>query len=109
MPITNTLEVTRRLTQAGVPSPQAEALSELFESTAQDAVREMKTIVAQEGERIRTEVRAEIQAVRLDMQSQMKDLELRIAERLRFQMIWYVGTQIALIGAAAGIAKLLFG
>jgi len=91
MPITNTLEVSRRLTQAGVPTHQAEVLSELFESTAQDAVREMKAIVTQDGERTRSELRAEFQ------------------RDLRAQLIWYIASQIALIGAAAAILKTTMG
>ena len=57
MPITNTLDISRRLTQAGVPAAQAEVLSEVLEGTPQDAVREMRSIVTQEGERILAEIR----------------------------------------------------
>jgi F0F1-type ATP synthase membrane subunit b/b' len=132
MPITNTLDVSRRLTQAGVPAAQAEVLSELFEGTAQDAVREMKTIVTQEGERIRTELRGEMQALRTELrsemqalhtelrsemqvlrtelraefQTQLKELELRIAERLRSQMLWFFTMQTALLGIAVAVIKL---
>jgi DNA anti-recombination protein RmuC len=78
MPITNTLDVSRRLTQAGVPAAQAEVFSELFEGTAQDAVREMKAILMQEGERTRTELRAEMQAqgaeLRAELQAQGAEL-----------------------------------
>jgi len=92
MPLTNTLETSRRLTQAGVPAAQAEVLSELFESTAQDALRELKATVAQEGERTRAE---------------MKELELRIAERLRAQMLWFFGMLTGLLGLTIAILKFL--
>jgi ABC-type uncharacterized transport system ATPase component len=110
MPITNTLDVSRRLTQVGVPAAQAEVLSELFEGTAQDAVREMKAIVAQEGERTRTELRAEMQALRNELraefQTELKELELRVAERLRSQMLWFFTVQTALLGIAVAVIKL---
>lgn len=96
MPITNTLDVSRRLTQAGVPTAQAEVFSDLFENTAQDAVREMKIIVGQEGERIRAEFRADLQSLRVEFR-----------EELRKQMMWFFAVQLALFGAAAALLKFL--
>jgi hypothetical protein len=112
MPITNTLDISRRLTQAGVPTQQAEVFSELFEATAQDAVREMKAIVVQEAERTRAELRAEFRAAMADQRTEFRtalgDQRTEFQRDLRTQMIWYVATQVALIGAAAAILKLLF-
>lgn len=100
MPITNTLEVSRRLTQAGFPGPQAEVLSDLLEGTAQDAVREIKIVVAQEGERIRAELRAEMRALAAENRAEFR-------EELRKQMLWFFAMQAVLIGAAVALFKLL--
>jgi hypothetical protein len=88
MPITNTLDVSRRLIQAGVPAPQAEVFSDLFEGTAQDPVRDMRVIVTQEGERTRAEIRAELR------------------DELRKQMLWFFTVQTALLGLAVAVIKL---
>jgi hypothetical protein len=88
MPITNTLETARRLESLGFPHQQAQGLSDLFEGTAQDAVRDLKAIVMQEGERTRAELRAEFR------------------EELRKQMLWFFTVQTALLGIAVAILKL---
>ena len=59
MPLTNTLETARRIESLGFTHQQAQGFAELFESSAQDAVRELKAVVAQEGDRTRTELRGE--------------------------------------------------
>lgn len=89
MPITNTLDISRRLTQSGFSGPQADVLFQVLEGTAQDAVREVKAIVIQDGERTRAELRAEFR------------------EELRKQMLWFFAVQVALIGAAAALFELL--
>ena len=114
MPITNTLETSRRLTQAGIPAAQAEVFSELFESTAQDALRELKAVVAQEGERTRAELRAELQTLRVEMQSLRvemhtlrADLRAEFREELRKQMFWFFTMLVALFGVAIAVLKFL--
>lgn len=89
MPITNTLDVSRRLEQVGFPGPQAGVLSDLFEGTAQDAVREMRAIVMLEGERTRAEMRAEFR------------------QELRKQRLWFFAVQVGRIGAALAPLKLM--
>ncbi len=110
MPITNTLDISRRLTQAGVPASQAEVFSELFEAAAQDAVRELKTVLAQEGERTRTDMHAEMQTLRTEMRAEMHTLraELRaeFREELRKQMLWFFTMLVGLFGVAIAILKL---
>jgi len=89
MPVTNTLETARRIEALGFSHQQAQGLSDLFEATSQDALRNVKDIVQAEGERTRAELR----------------LEFR--EELRKQMLWFFATQVALFGALAALIKLL--
>jgi len=100
MPQIDTLATARRLEQAGLPTEQARAVSEAIADAIRDAQPDLSHLatleaLAREGERIRAE-----------FQVQIKDLELRIAERLRAQMIWFFSVQAALLGIAVAIIKL---
>jgi len=86
----------RKLLAAGVPEPQAEAhASALAEMLGQLATK-------QDLELLRQEVRGDLHAMRTEMQ----ELELRIAERLRSQMLWFFAVQFALFGTAVAVIKL---
>ena len=100
MPITNTLETSRRLTQAGIPAAQAEVFSELFESTAQDAVRELKEFV-----------RAELIGLEGRFRAELVGLEGRLRNELqgqiRAQMLWFFAMLVGLLGLSIAIFKFL--
>ena len=100
MPVTNTLETARRIETLGFTHQQAQGLSELPEGTAQDAIREMKTLVSQESETIRAEVRAELRA-------SVAELRAEFREELRKQMLWFFTVQVALFGVAVALIKIL--
>jgi hypothetical protein len=94
MPITNTLETARRIEALGSTHQQAQGLSDLLVGSAQDAVREMKSIVSQESQVIRAEIRAAV-----------AELTAEFREELRKQMLWFFAMQVALFGAALAILK----
>ena len=95
MPLTNTLETARRIESLGFTHQQAQGFAELFESSAPDAVRELKAVVAQEGERSRAELRAELAELRAELKAAAKDLELRLT--LRFGAM--LAAAVALLAA----------
>jgi soluble lytic murein transglycosylase-like protein len=90
MPHIDTLATARRLEQAGLPTEHARAVSEAISDAIRESQPDWSQIATKEF------VRAEL-----------KELELRIAERLRSQMPWFFATQVALISVAAGLFKLL--
>ena len=98
MPITNTLENARKLEAGGFTHSQAQALAETIESGAYDSREEVAT---------KEFVRMEIQSLRSEIKSDMKDLEIRIAERLRNQMMWFFTVQAGLLSLAVAAIKFL--
>ena len=118
MPVTNTLETARRIETLGFTHQQAQGLSELLEGTAQDAIREMKTLVSQESETIRAEfhtvaaeIRAEFRAaiteIRAELRATVAELRAEFREELRKQMLWFFTVQVALFGVAVALIKIL--
>ncbi|MBI3993001.1 MAG: hypothetical protein HY342_06990 [Candidatus Lambdaproteobacteria bacterium] len=111
MPQIDTLATARRLEQAGFPTEQARAVSEAIADAIRDSQPDLSHLatleaLAREGERIRLELERIRSELRTEFQVQIKDLELRIAERLRAQMIWFFSMQAALLGIAVAIIKL---
>jgi hypothetical protein len=96
MPIPNALETARRIEALGFTHQQAQGLSDLLEGSSQEAVREMKSVVAQESQAIRAEIRAAVAEVRAEFR-----------EELRKQMLWFFAMQVALFGAAVALVKIL--
>jgi hypothetical protein len=100
MPLTNTLETARRIEALGFTHQQAQGFAELFETTAQDARKELVTradleVTRADLERLIAEVRMEIAGLRADFR-----------DELRKQMLWFFSVQIALLGIAVAIIKL---
>ena len=101
MPLTGTLTSARKLEESGVPPQQARVLSELFEQTAAAAQQDLKEFIAAEGQRTRSEFRAE-------MSAQESRLESKFEKAMRQQMLWFFAMQIAVVAATLTLVKFLF-
>ena len=106
MPLTNTLESTRRLEEAGFQPQQARRLAELLEDTARVAQPDLSNLATKEDVRAMKEEIGKC-ATKDELRVEIKDLELRIGERLRAQMLWFVATQLAIVSAAIAVLKLI--
>ena len=102
MPITNTLETSRRLEGAGFAPKQADVLSGLFEETAKATQQDLKAFIIEQLAAL--EMRFE---VKLDSRS--SQTEVRLVREMRQQVIWILGVLVASGGVILGAAKLLFG
>jgi hypothetical protein len=102
MPITNTLETTRKLEQAGFPPKQADVLSGLFEDTAKAAQQDLKAFIVEQLGMLETRLDARIEA-------RASQTEAHLLREMRQQVIWIFGAQIAVAGIILGAAKLMFG
>ena len=93
----------RKLISAGVPEAQAEAhASALAEVLAQ--------LLAQLATKLDLGLfRQELQLGLHGIRTEMKELELRIAERLRSQMLWFFAIQSALLAVAVAFIKFVPG
>jgi hypothetical protein len=85
----------KRLTAAGVPERQAEVQAEAL---AEIALAQLAT---------KDDLSNMEQRLRSDIKTDIRELELRIAERLRQQMLWFFAAQVALFGALVAFFKLL--
>ena len=86
----DTLATARRLELAGLPTEQARAVSEVIADAIRDSQPDWSQFATKEF------VRAEL-----------KDLELRLAELLRSQMMWFFAMQMAIAGAIIAAFKLI--
>src|SRR3972149_2455388 len=95
MPITNTLENARKLEGAGLPARQAAAVSQGIENAVRDGRPDLSHLVA-------TLFTTD------DLRAEMRELELRIAERLRSQMLWFFALLAQVIHHRGKSIKILF-
>ncbi|MFI5401078.1 MAG: coiled-coil domain-containing protein [SAR324 cluster bacterium] len=91
----------KRLTAAGVPERQAEVHAEALAEIA-PAQLATKDDLSNMEERFK----AEIAGVKAEIKAEIRELELRIAERLHQQMLWFFAAQVALFGALVALVKL---
>jgi hypothetical protein len=109
MPITNTLETTRRLEQAGFPAKQADVLSGLFEDTAKTTQQDLKAFIVEQLAAFEVRIEARFAQSEAKMDARASQTESRLLREMRQQVIWIFGAEIALAGIILGAAKLLFG
>jgi len=86
----DTLAVARRLEQSGLPLEQARAVSEAIADAIHDSQPDWSQFSTKEFVR-----------------SELRDLEIRIGERLRSQLILFFTVQAGFVGIAAALFKLL--
>ncbi len=93
----------------GFTEPQAQGFAEILEDTLSELRADLATkdFVRQEIGEFRAEMRQGMSELEHRLVTQMKDLELRTAERLRAQTTWFFAMQLALVSAAFALLKLL--
>jgi hypothetical protein len=101
MPITNTLETTRKLEAVGFDPKQADTLSELFETTAHAVSQDLKDFIVQQ-------LAAQDQRWETRLDSRIAQLESRLLREMRQQVVWIFGVLIAVATVYLAAAKVLF-
>ena len=130
MPITDTLETSRRLQQAGVPAKQAEVFSELFEETAKATQQDLKAFIVEQLAAFEARLEARMDARFAQWEAKMEarfsqmegriaqsearsesrsaQIEARLLREMRQQVIWIFGLQIAIATVIVAAVRLLF-
>ena len=106
MPITDTLETSRKLEQAGFPPKQADVLSGLFEETARATQQDLKGFIVDQLAAMEKRLSERFD---LRLETRIAQSESRLLRELRQQVFWFFGVQIAVTAALLGSIKLLFG
>jgi len=109
MPITNTLETTRKLEQAGFPAKQADVLSGLFEETAKSTQQDLKAFIVEQFAAMEARLDARLAQSEAKTESRIAQSESRLLREMRQQIVWFFGLLVAFGGIALGLSKLLFG
>ncbi|MFI5400741.1 MAG: hypothetical protein ACHQZQ_06800 [SAR324 cluster bacterium] len=95
----------KRLTAAGVPERQAEVQAEALAEIAL-AQLATKDDLSNMEQRLRSDFNAGIAGLKAEIKTEIRELGLRIAERLRQQMLSFFAAQVALFGALFALVKL---
>ena len=109
MPITNTLETTRKLEQAGYPPKQADVPSSLFEDTARATQPDLKAFIVEQLAALEVRIEARFAQSEAKMDARASQTESRLMREMRQEVIWFFGILIAFRGIVLGAAKLMFG
>jgi hypothetical protein len=99
MPHIDTLATARRLELAGLPTEQARAVSEAISDAIRDSQPDLSNLT--------TKSDLANLAAQMATKADLKDLEVRIMDRLRSQMIWFYSVQAAFVGIGVTLIKLL--
>jgi hypothetical protein len=86
----------RKLVSAGVPEPQAEAHASALAEVLGQLLAQLAT-------------KLDLDLLRQEFRVEVKELELRIAERLRSQMLWFFAIQGGLLAIAVAFIKFVPG
>ena len=135
MPHIDTLATARRLELAGLPTEQARAVSEAISDAVRDSQPDLSNLTTKSDlanlaaatksdlanlaavtkadlGQLATQIFARLDqlSARLDQMAtkvEVKELEVRIMDKLRSQMIWFYSVQAAFLGIGVTLFKLL--
>jgi hypothetical protein len=88
----------KKLAAAGMPEPQAELVAGMLGEVVVEHLATKQDLAL---------LRQDLLLLRQEVRSDLKELELRLAERLRSQMLWFFAVQTALLGIAIAVIKLV--
>jgi hypothetical protein len=105
MPILDTQRVTDDLVAAGLPQPQARAVTAKLEEAAQAARGNLVTV--QDLDQAKAELKGDIADLRSDMNVRFAEADAKHAERVRNHFIALVAVMVSVAGVTLAIVKLL--